>query len=80
MACADHSERQGSRQPRNERKPYGYWRKKFAAMKVGDTFLADKRTVTSLALHYSVLLGYFFRTRRIGEKDGKPILRVERVK
>jgi len=63
-----------------ERKPHGYWRKKFAAMKVGDTFLADTRMVTSLALHYSVLLGFFFRTKKIGEKKGKPIIRVERVK
>jgi len=64
----------------NERKPYGYWRKKFAAMRVGDTFLADTRMVTSLALHYSVLLGFFFRTRTIREKNGKPVIRVERVK
>lgn len=42
-------------------------------MKVGDTFLADTGNVTNLAVHYSVLLGYFFRTKRIGEKDGKPI-------
>jgi hypothetical protein len=63
-----------------ERRPHGYWRKRFAAMKVGDAFLADTRTVTSLALHYSVLLGFFFRTKKIGEKNGKPIIRVERVK